>query len=119
MLAMFSRCVSDYGSAFLSFYLFIVRYNRHIRQKLEASNLLFFYASLSQTLGLKAHHSGCKGIALTPRWTNLNPVSCNLGKAVFTSPPDPDQINSADDAERGQAIESIFDGPDCSAHNSC
>lgn len=77
------------------------------------------YASMSQALGLKAHHCGCNGIALTPLCTNRYATSCSLGNAVRTSPPGPDQNNSADAAARGHTMESRFEGPDCSAHNSC
>lgn len=79
----------------------------------------------SHALGLKAHHSGCNGIASTPLWTILNLKSCSRGSADTTSRGEPSesvapvQKTSAEAAARGQTMESRFSGPACSDQRTC
>lgn len=82
---------------------------------------LLSQAVKSHEPGLNAHHNGCKGIALTPRWTILKRKSCKRGSAASPSSGGdvPVQNTSAELAARGQMIPSIFCGDDCSVHRSC
>jgi hypothetical protein len=73
----------------------------------------------------RAHHWGCRAIALTPLCTILYLKSCRRGNAdeTFRGLPSgriaPVQKTSAELAARGQAIESRFSGEDCSVQRSC
>lgn len=80
-----------------------------------------YYDSRSHAPGRSAHHSGCRGIACTPRLTIRKRTSCSRGNALDTfnaAPFDtpPDQYTSAALAARGQMIGSRFCGEDCSDH---
>ncbi len=86
---------------------------------LNYSPFLKLYESMSQAPCRNTHHCGCNEMARTPLCTNRYAISFNRGRAARTSPPAPDQNNSAEDAARGQAIESRLDGPLCSVHSSC
>jgi len=98
----------------------------HVRHpRVSTSGHEVYHENKLHLPGLNAHHSGCSGIALIPRWAIRNATSCKRGRASVPlrgSPSGsvaPVQNTSAELAARGQTIGSRFAGEDCSVHRSC